>query len=208
MSPKSWIPTMCGWDNRANVRASRPKRSANAVIRHAVRRQDFQRDESAQPLLARLVDSAHSPLADQFQDFELGKSTRPDPPAPAGRNGRDLRRPSGSDADCSEPLTDETPRAEPARRATRRPPVAPHDAHCFFSLMACISPGRFHPHPGITETVREGYTLNRGSGPRLIQRGVQCPQLGVDLLLARRRSARSPPAGRRGTASAGGAPLP
>ena len=54
------------------------------------RRQDFQRDEPVQRRLARLIDRAHAALADEFEDFELGKKF-----GEVGNGGRRERRRAG-----------------------------------------------------------------------------------------------------------------
>ena len=61
---------------RASACASRVKRSANFGVAHALRREQFERDEAVQGFLPRLIDHAHAAAPEAFQDFQLRKMRR------------------------------------------------------------------------------------------------------------------------------------
>ena len=75
--------TMFGWFKAASAWASRVKRSANFGFAHALRREQFQRDETVQGFLPRLIDHAHAAASEAFEDFKLRKVRARVPPARA-----------------------------------------------------------------------------------------------------------------------------
>ena len=75
------------------------------------RREDFQRDETVQRWLARLIDRAHAALADEFKDFELRKKF-----CQIGDRGRSERRRAGRRAAFSrDAALQQAGRAKPFR---------------------------------------------------------------------------------------------
>ncbi len=60
---------MCGWLRAATARASRSKRWRRSGLAASLLGEHLDRDEAIEPGVARLIHLAHSPGADQPQDF-------------------------------------------------------------------------------------------------------------------------------------------